>query len=612
MIAPPRSRSVLEVLSESAESVTVGGETRGVATLLFSPASSEVEFVYRRGLSLDVCGALSANAGKNLLSWARRTPRCHLLRSEGLVGRVPGLHDVLSREDLGGLALFPLLGMDSVLGYSIAGLPPEPRRIPRVAAAAEKEWREAAEWIGAMREEAGRAALRALLPLHEEGLARGVKALVVVDLEDRIVFSLGISRVLPSWGRGEVMGQLLKALPGGRVLASMEPAGSGHLDWRKRKVTTGDRDHSLGLVALGVVPEWEGRGQWKTILVREGERAADEADGGILLELALRLSQGKEGPEAATEAESLAQGALAAAERIGGEESIDLSGLFRGFLHRLEPELKDDRIQLLPFLHGDLPMVRGDRRRLETALWAVLQQAWDSLLPRGGTITLRTWEEEGSVWCTIADDGEGADHGSMMEGLSLEPVSPGQEFQSLPASGVELARDLIRTGGGTFHIERRPQLWTRYTVVFSAERVVKSRSETVASGVPPAVEVRKTGNGQLDVLVVDDNDMVRTVLRKFLERKGHEVTEAMDGSMALRILEDRAFDRVMVDIDMPGTTGVEFFQQLDSVNPDMRDRTVFMTGGFQEGETEDFIQGTGRPHIQKPFDLSVISEVLQA
>ena len=59
-------------------------------------------------------------------------------------------------------------------------------------------------------------------------------------------------------------------------------------------------------------------------------------------------------------------------------------------------------LDALDVLQGDLPRVRGTRGQLEAALWAILQKSWNSLLPRGGTITLRTWEEEGSVWCTIA------------------------------------------------------------------------------------------------------------------------------------------------------------------------------------------------------------------
>jgi CheY-like chemotaxis protein len=605
-----QSKSVVELLTHLARSLVDGTRATGVTTLLFSPSSGEVEFVVRRGLSLEICGALTSKGGRKLLSQARRSPRSHLLRRTALSAPSPELSTALGGEGLGGVALFPILESEAVLGYVVVGLPGDSQEASAVAERTAIRWEAAGRWLGALREEAGRAALRSLLAFHHEGQARSVQALLVLDHEERILFSHGVSRYLPAWGRGEVMGQPLKGLPGGRILASMECNGASHLVWRTRKLTAGERELSLNLTAFSAAPKEGGRGLWRVILVREGENPAEGADGGILLELALRLSATEgmtEGGE--REVEALAQGAITAAEKVNEEEPIDLTGLFRGLLRRLEPELIDDRIRVLPFLQGDLPLVRGDRRLLETALWAVLQKVWGALLPQGGTITLRTWEEAGSIWCTLADDGKGTEDWAALEELSEGSVPLDSASGGLPTSGVEMARELIRAGGGTLHVEHRPQLWTRYSVVFAAERVVKAPA---ARGIPPAVEVRKTGDGEMAVLVVDDNRMVRTVLRKYLERRGHEVTEAVDGAVALEILQDRAFDRVMVDIDMPGTTGVEFFQQLDSVNPIMRERTVFMTGGFQGGEAEEFIQGTGRPHLQKPFDLEQIREILRA
>ena len=55
----------------------------------------------------------------------------------------------------------------------------------------------------------------------------------------------------------------------------------------------------------------------------------------------------------------------------------------------------------------------------------------------------------------------------------------------------------------------------------------------------------------------------------------------------------------------------EFYEDLSSVAPAMRDRTIFMTGGFLESSTEDFIEGTGRPSIKKPFDLVEMARTVE-
>jgi len=55
----------------------------------------------------------------------------------------------------------------------------------------------------------------------------------------------------------------------------------------------------------------------------------------------------------------------------------------------------------------------------------------------------------------------------------------------------------------------------------------------------------------------------------------------------------------------------EFYEDLSSVAPAMRDRTIFMTGGFLDSSTEDFIEGTGRPSIKKPFDLVEMARTVE-
>ena len=74
--------------------------------------------------------------------------------------------------------------------------------------------------------------------------------------------------------------------------------------------------------------------------------------------------------------------------------------------------------------------------------------------------------------------------------------------------------------------------------------------------------IRETGAGAsprrpLHVLVADDNEINRRVVRKILERAGHRVTAAEDGSDALDAMQDEPFDLVLMDVNMPGMNGLE-------------------------------------------------------
>ncbi len=611
-----------ELMARFATRVASPDPGQGVAVLLCSSARDTVEVVHREGLPMEIGRALSGEAGRDLLAWARRTARPHLLRRGRLADRAPELHGLLREAGMKGIALLPLLGDASVLGYLVVGL----RWVPEESGAVDRHlrmdvWEQMTVALQRLRVQAGTELLRFLATRAEAARGGEIEAFVVVDSEERVLLSQGISSILPSWGRGEPTGESLRLLPGGALLASLRPAGTGELNWQRRdRGSNGKGEEGPDFDVACISPSFPvdmGTG-WRALLIRRrGERYSREGQASaLLMELALRLTyiserlRALDGVEGAVlrNVEGQSKRALALAEEGFGREAVDLSELFRTLLTRLEPEARDDRIRVLPLLADGLPAVRGYGRALEISLWILLRRSWMSLLPQGGSITVRTWEDAGSVWCTISDDGPGIQDGTVDELLSLEPLLTEDGEDELPDSDLALARDLATRAGGSFHVESRPRLWTCYSVVFPAEASVREESSGVR--LPPAVGVRREENGELGVLVVDDNDMVRTVLRKYLERKGVQVKEAVDGTVALDILQEQDFDRVMVDVNMPGTTGLEFYRKLDSVAPCMRDRTVFMTGGFQEEETESQVLETGRPHIKKPFDLEEVSELL--
>ena len=101
------------------------------------------------------------------------------------------------------------------------------------------------------------------------------------------------------------------------------------------------------------------------------------------------------------------------------------------------------------------------------------------------------------------------------------------------------------------------------------------------------------------ILVIDDDERLRVLLRRFLEESGFRVTDAGSAQEARRILKGMAFDMLVVDVMMPGETGIEFLADLrrdDSVP------ALFLTA---RSETESRIEGleTGADdYMSKPFE----------
>jgi DNA-binding NtrC family response regulator len=79
------------------------------------------------------------------------------------------------------------------------------------------------------------------------------------------------------------------------------------------------------------------------------------------------------------------------------------------------------------------------------------------------------------------------------------------------------------------------------------------------------------------ILLVDDEDGVRTLMAGFLRRKGHEVVEAASGRAALRALETELVDVVVSDINMPDVDGLEVIRSVRELQPGLP--VVAVTGG---------------------------------
>ncbi len=72
------------------------------------------------------------------------------------------------------------------------------------------------------------------------------------------------------------------------------------------------------------------------------------------------------------------------------------------------------------------------------------------------------------------------------------------------------------------------------------------------------------------ILVVDDHEEFRRGVSQFLRRVGHEVDEAANGLLAMRIMEEHPVDLVLTDINMPGMNGIELLTELTTRWPDAR------------------------------------------
>ncbi|AUH64844.1 response regulator [Paracoccus zhejiangensis] len=108
-----------------------------------------------------------------------------------------------------------------------------------------------------------------------------------------------------------------------------------------------------------------------------------------------------------------------------------------------------------------------------------------------------------------------------------------------------------------------------------------------------------TSTADTHILIVDDDERIRSLLKRFLEKNGYFVTQARDAQQARRLLKGLEFDLIVLDVMMPGEDGMSLTRDLrKSINTPI----LLLTA---KGETEDRISGLesgADDYLSKPFE----------
>lgn len=113
-----------------------------------------------------------------------------------------------------------------------------------------------------------------------------------------------------------------------------------------------------------------------------------------------------------------------------------------------------------------------------------------------------------------------------------------------------------------------------------------------------------------NILIVDDEVVVRDLVVSVLSSEGYLVDTAENGSIAQEKLAQRSYALCLIDLRMPGMGGKELYTFIKDKYPELAKRVVFVTGDTSSLHAMDFLQLTGRPNLVKPFSLDELRKVV--
>ncbi|MDA0190464.1 MAG: response regulator [Proteobacteria bacterium] len=112
------------------------------------------------------------------------------------------------------------------------------------------------------------------------------------------------------------------------------------------------------------------------------------------------------------------------------------------------------------------------------------------------------------------------------------------------------------------------------------------------------------------ILIVDDNDLMRTLLRGILRKEEYEIVgEAKNGAAALELVERLRPDIVCMDVMMPEMDGIEALQAIKAAHPEVR--VVMISGNPSKDNVRESIEAGASGFIVKPFNAGRVVDALR-
>ena len=301
----------------------------------------------------------------------------------------------------------------------------------------------------------------------------------------------------------------------------------------------------------------------------------------------------------AQRAAKVVQNLLSFARKHEPEKSyLDVVAIVQRALEMKSYDFKTSNIQVTSELSA-LPPTMVDEHQLIQVILNVLANAEQAMrgLQSGGQLVIHSTSSGDSMTISISDNG----HGIPKEHLDkiFDPFFTTRQVGEGTGLGLSISYGIIRQHDGHMWAESVPG----EGATFYIELPVVVPEGSVES-ILPRLEQFSTSTKHL--LVVDDEPAIRDLLARSLERERYTVDLAEEGGEAWRKVQAQSYDCVILDLKMPGMSGQELYRRIESSDPGLARKVIFITGDTISPDTQNFVTATGNPVLSKPWDMDVL------
>ncbi|MCG3113210.1 MAG: ATP-binding protein [Candidatus Manganitrophus sp. SB1] len=282
----------------------------------------------------------------------------------------------------------------------------------------------------------------------------------------------------------------------------------------------------------------------------------------------------------------------------------DLNSLIHSVLELKASYLRTDNIALELNLDPRLPKTLVDGNQIKQVLLNLINNAHQAVLINEEDRRIRIVSEQtaGLLRITIGDNGPGIP--KEVQSRLFEPFFTTKPEGEGTGLGLAISHGIIASHGGKIGFISEEGIVTRFWFELPI-RTAAFTAPTLPSETSVLHQDRRA-------LVVDDEPMVLEVCKTALEQIGFVVDAVHSGEAALEQLTKTSYDLLVSDVRMPGMDGIQFFDQVGRVYPEILERTIIITGDAANSVTSTFLDRTHAAVLKKPFDLKELQRLAKS
>jgi PAS domain S-box-containing protein len=300
-------------------------------------------------------------------------------------------------------------------------------------------------------------------------------------------------------------------------------------------------------------------------------------------------------------------------------ELINLSSLVREISALIQTSISR-KVQIRLELSDDLPLIEADAGQIQQVVMNLIINGAEAIGDEVGLVVCATAAQlvDDAYLKTLGVEAQHVAPGRYVtlevhdSGCGMDEATLSRIFEPFFSTkftgrglGLAAVSGIVHGHNGALKVYSSPGKGTTFKVLFPAAQRLTTEASQILDGY-----FGGEGNNQT-VLIVDDEESVRSVARNTLQRRGYRTIEARDGREALEVYREfgREVTLVLLDLTMPYMNGEEVLRELKVITPSVK---VLLSSGFNQVEAVRRFTGKGLAgFLQKPYTATQLAEMIR-